>query len=81
MVPGLRRSSLGEKKEPKVTPNLRSCKPSFLFYRGSFPNNLDSGFHFIVGYLLEAMASMRLGFHFIGVGGEVSVGNNIVNTV
>jgi hypothetical protein len=24
---------------------------------------------------------MRLGFHFIGVEGEVSVGNNIVNTV
>ena len=42
---------------------------------------MDSVFHFIVDYLLEAVASMRLGFHFIGVGGEVSVGNNIVNTV
>ena len=48
---------------------------------GMFPNHLDSGFHSIVDYLLEAVASMRLGFHFIGVEGEVSVGNNIVNTV
>ena len=47
---------------------------------GRFPH-LDSVFHFIVDHLLEAVASMRLGFHFIGVGGEVSVGNNIVNTV
>ena len=30
--------------------------------------------------LLEAVG-MRLGFHFIGVEGEVSVGNNIVNAV
>ena len=49
---------------------------------GWFPcyNHLDSGFHSIVDYLLEAVG-MRLGFHFIGVEGEVSVGNNIVNTV
>ena len=48
---------------------------------GLFPNHWDQVLHSIVGYLLEAVASMRLGFHFIGVGGEVSVGNNIVNTV
>ena len=29
---------------------------------------------------LEAVG-MRLGFHFIGVEGEASVGNNIVNAV
>ena len=46
-----------------------------------FPNHWDPVFHSIVDYLLEAVASMRLGFHFIGVEGEVSVGNNIVNTV
>ena len=46
---------------------------------GLFPNHWDQVLHSIVGYLLEAVA--RLGFHFIGVGGEVSVGNNIVNTV
>ena len=45
-----------------------------------FYNHLDSGFHSIVDYLLEALR-MRLGFHFIGVEGEVSVGNSIVNTV
>ena len=45
------------------------------------PNHLDPVFHSIVDYLLKAVASMRLGFHFIGVEGEVSVGNNIVNTV
>ena len=44
---------------------------------GIFPNHLDSGFHSIVDYLLEAVG-MRLGFHFIGVEGEVSVGNNTV---
>ena len=63
--------------------NLRHCKPRFLFYRGSFSQSLgplDSGFHSIVDYLLEAV-SMRLGFHFIGVEGEASVGNNIVNAV
>ena len=54
---------------------------AFYSIGGLFPNHLDSVFHFIVDYLLEAVASMRLGFHFIGVGGEVSVGNNIVNTV
>ena len=48
---------------------------------GRFPNHLGPVFHFIVDYLLEAVASMRLGFHFIGVGGEVPVGNNIVNIV
>ena len=64
----------------KVKQNLRHCKPSFLFYRGLFPNHLDSGFHSIVDDLLEAVG-MRLGFHFLGVAGEVSVGNNIVNTV
>ena len=44
---------------------------------------MDSGFHSIVDYLFEAVASMRLGFlkisqgfFFIGVEGEVSVGNN-----
>ena len=47
---------------------------------GLFPNHLDSGFHFIVDDLFEAVG-MRLGFHFIGVEGEVSVGNNIVNAV
>ena len=41
---------------------------------------MDSGFHSIVDYLFEAVG-MRLGFHFIGVEGEVSVGNNIVNAV
>ena len=40
-----------------------------ILYIGSFPH-LDSVFHFIVDYLLEAVASMRLGFHFIGVGGD-----------
>ena len=39
---------------------------------------MDSGFHSIVDYVLEAVG-MRLGFHFIGVEGGVSVGNNIVN--
>ena len=53
----------------KVKPNLRHCKPSVLFYRVFFPDHLDSGFHFIVDYLLEAVASMMLGFHFIGVAG------------
>ena len=38
---------------------------------------MDSGFHSIVDYLFEAVG-MRLGFHFIGVEGEVSVGNNTV---
>ena len=38
---------------------------------------MDSGFHSIVDYLLEAVG-MRLGFHFIGVEGGVSVGNNTV---
>ena len=53
-----------------------------MFYSigGLFPNHLDSGFHSIVDDLLEAVG-MRLGFHFIGVEGEVSVGNNIVNAV
>ena len=41
---------------------------------------MDSGFHSIVDDLLEAVG-MRLGFHVIGVEGEVSVGNNIVNAV
>ena len=41
---------------------------------------MDSGFHSIVDYLLEAVG-MRLGFHFIGVEGEVSVGDKNVNTV
>ena len=47
---------------------------------GMFPNHWDPVFHSIVDYLFEAVG-MRLGFHFIGVEGEVSVGNNIVNTV
>ena len=41
------------------------------------PNHLDSGFHSIVDYLLEAVG-MRLGFYFIGVEGGVPVGNNTV---
>ena len=49
-----------------MKPNLRHCKPSFLF-NSFFPNHLDSDFHFKVDYMLEAVASMRLGFHFIGV--------------
>ena len=44
------------------------------------PNHWDPVFLSIVDYLLEAVG-MRLGFHFIGVEGEVSVGNNIVNIV
>ena len=60
-----------------MIPNLRHCKPSVLFYRGSFPNHLDSGFHSIVDYLFEAVG-MGLGFHFIGVEGGVSVSNNTV---
>ena len=44
-----------------------------------FPNHWDPVFHSIVDYLFEAVG-MRLGFQFIGVEGEVSVGNNIVNS-
>ena len=43
-----------------------------------FPNHWDPVFHSIVDYLFEAVG-MRLGFHFIGVEGGMSVGNNIVN--
>ena len=35
-------------------------------------------FHSIVDHLLEVVASMRLGFHFMGVGGGASVGNYLV---
>ena len=31
-------------------------------------------FHFIVGYLLEVVVSMRLGFHFIGAAGGCWLG-------
>ena len=65
----------------KVKPNLRHCKPVFYPIGCLFPNHLDSDFHSIVDYLLEAVASMMLGFYFIGVEGEVSVGNDIVNAV
>ena len=41
---------------------------------GLFPNHLHSVFHFIVDYLLEVVASMRLGFHFIGVAGGCWLG-------
>ena len=43
-----------------------------------FPNYWDPIFHFIVDYLLKVVVNMRLGFHFIGIEGGVSVGNNIV---
>ena len=60
----------------------KTCLGNSGFYSigGLFPNHWDPVFHSIVDYLLEAVASMRLGFNLIGVGGEV-VGNNIVNTV
>ena len=54
---------------------------SSVFYRGLLPNYWDLIFHSIVDYLLEAVASMRLGFHFIKVEREVAVGNNIANIV
>ena len=40
---------------------------------GLFPNHLDSVFHFIVDYLLEVVASMRPGFHFMGAAGAVGL--------
>ena len=46
-----------------------------------FLNYWDPIFHFIVDYLLEVVANIRLGFHSIGVEGEGSVGNNITNIV
>ena len=40
---------------------------------GMFPNHWDPIFQSIVGNLFQTFASMRLGFHFIGVkGGGVS---------
>jgi hypothetical protein len=77
---------------PKVFFCLKGANPNvnhifglgnsgFYSVGGMCPNHLDPVFHSIVDYLLKAVASMRLGFHFIGVEGEVSVGNNIVNAV
>ena len=77
MVPGLRPSSLHTQKWHQT---WGIANPVFYSIGGLFPNHLDSGFHSIVDDLLEAVG-MRLGFHFIGVEGEASVGNNIVNAV
>ena len=55
---------------PNVNHILGLGNSGFYSIGGLFPNHLDSVFHFIVDYLLEAVASMRLGFHFIGVGGD-----------
>ena len=46
-----------------MIPNLRHCKPSVLFYRGSFPNHLDSGFHSIVDDLFRS-GGYEAGFSF-----------------
>ena len=67
----------GPKREPYFGPWGNS---GFYSVGCMFPNHWDSGFHSIVDYLLEVVASTRLDFHSIGVEGEVSVGNNIVNT-
>ena len=65
------------KREAKFKALQTQCS---ILYRFFFPNYLDSGFYSIVDDLLEAVG-MRLGFYFIGVEGEVSVGNNIVIAV
>ena len=59
---------------PNVNHILGLGDSGFYSVGGMIPN------HSIVDYFLEAVG-MRLGFHFKGVEGEVSVGNNIVNAV
>ena len=39
-----------------------------------FPDQLESVFNCLVGNLLEVVASVRLGFHFIGVAGGLVSG-------
>ena len=53
----------------KVKPNFEPCKPNSYSIGGLSPNHLDSVFHSIVDNLLEAVAIVRLGFHFKGVAG------------
>ena len=57
------------------------CLASTVFYsiRRFFPDHWDSGFHSIVDHLFEVVPGMRPGFHFIGVRGGVTVGNDIAN--
>ena len=57
---------------PNVNHILGLGDSDFYSVGGMIPN------HSIVDYFLEAVG-MRLGFHFKGMEGEVSVGNNIVN--
>ena len=45
---------------PNVNHILGLGNSGFYSIGGMFPNHLDSGFHSIVDYLLEAVASMRL---------------------
>ena len=46
---------------------------------GLFPDHWDSVFFAIVDNHLEVVVSVRLGFHFTGVGGGVSMGNDSAN--
>ena len=71
MVPGL---CCLKGASPNVNHILGLGDSGFYSVGGMIPN------HSIVDYFLEAVG-MRLGFHFKGVEGEVSVGNNIVNAV
>ena len=48
--------------------NVQNTPCSDHFWRFRCRKSADPVFHSIVDYLLEAVASMRLGFHFIGVG-------------
>ena len=67
---------------PNVNHILGLGNSGFYSRGGMFPNHnhWDPVFRSIVDNLFQTVG-MRLGFHFIRVEGEVSVGNNIVNAV
>ena len=48
----------------KVKPNLRHCKPSFLFYRGSFSSLLGLRFSFYSGLYVRSSGQYEAGFSF-----------------
>ena len=58
---------------PNVNHILGLGNSGFYSIGGMFPNHWDPVFQSIVDNLFQTVASMRLGFHFIGVkGGGVS---------
>ena len=65
---------------PNMNHILGLGNSGFYSVGGMFPNHWDPVFRSIVDNLFQTVG-MRLGFHFIRVEGEVSVGNNIVNAV